>query len=83
MGVLGACVSDRHSSDSYHAVATRVSLTIGALVTLGFDPYFAARVICLLSFALFPVPIYALSRFLLSPGRALICTGVVIALSRS
>jgi len=56
-------------------------LTIAALVTLGFDPYFAARVICLLSFALFPVPIYALSRFLLSSGRALICTVVVIALS--
>lgn len=56
-------------------------LTIAALVTLGLDPYVAASVICLLSFALLPVPIYGLARFLLPSGRALICTGVVIALS--
>lgn len=56
-------------------------LAIAVLATLGFDPYIAARAICLLSFALLPVPIYGLARFLLPPGRALICTVVVMALS--
>ncbi|MDO8479276.1 MAG: glycosyltransferase family 39 protein [Candidatus Rokubacteria bacterium] len=55
-------------------------LAIAALVTLGVDPYFAGRLICLLSFTLLPLPIYGLARFFLPPARALLCTGVVMAL---
>src|SRR5207244_1259806 len=56
-------------------------LAIAALVTLGFDPYSAGRLICLLSFATLPLPIYGLARFLLPPARALLCTVVVMTLS--
>jgi NADH:ubiquinone oxidoreductase subunit 6 (subunit J) len=56
-------------------------LAIAALVAAGSDPYVAGRLISILSFAIFPLPIYGLSRFFLPPARALICTGVVISLS--
>lgn len=55
-------------------------LAIAALVTLGVDPYVAAAVICVLSYSLLPVPIHGLARLLLPPGRALLCTGAVMAL---
>jgi hypothetical protein len=55
-------------------------LAIAALVILGVDPYFAGRLICLLSFAVLPLPIYGLARFFLPPVRSLTCTGIVMGL---
>jgi 4-amino-4-deoxy-L-arabinose transferase-like glycosyltransferase len=53
-------------------------MLIALLVTLGMDPTVSGRLISLLSFALLPLPVYGLFRYLLPPYRAILGTLVVV-----
>lgn len=55
-------------------------LAIAVLTKMGVDPYFAGRLISLLSYGALPLPLFGLSRFLLPPTKALLCTGLVMML---